>query len=63
MMVPAHFMHRIEIAMPSPPIRIGEGMPDDKLLVNRHGTAPCSHGLKGQRITFMLAVQIRTRVW
>ena len=25
-------------------------------LVNRHGTAPCSHGLKGQRATFLLAV-------
>lgn len=25
-------------------------------LVNRHGTAPRSHGLKGQRATFLLAV-------
>ena len=31
-------------------------------LVNRHGTAPCSHGLKGQRATFLLAVHIKTRV-
>jgi hypothetical protein len=31
-------------------------------LVNRHGTAPCSHGLKGQRATFLLAVHIRRRV-
>ena len=27
-----------------------------RLLVNRHGTAPRSHGLKGQRATFLLAV-------
>ena len=26
-------------------------------LVNRHGTAPRSHGLKGQRATFLLRVQ------
>lgn len=27
------------------------------LLVNHHGNDPCSHGLRGQRITFMLVVR------
>jgi hypothetical protein len=43
-----------------PSFRPALGGVQDKLefvrLVNRHGTAPCSHGLKGQRATFLLAV-------
>src|ERR1700760_2510451 len=43
-----------------PSFRSALGGVQDKLefvrLVNRHGTAPCSHGLKGQRATFLLAV-------
>jgi len=43
-----------------PSCRPALGGVQDKLhfvrLVNRHGTAPCSHGLKGQRATFLLAV-------
>lgn len=43
-----------------PSLRSALGGVQDKLqfvrLVDRHGTAPRSHGLKGQRATFLLAV-------